>query len=1177
MKKLLTLLALFVVFLTHAQKEANIWYFGQKSGLNFNTIPPTALNDGALSTLEGCSSFSDANGNLLFYSDGIKVYDKNHQIMTFTNGILANNLKGDPSSTQSGMIIPKPKSNSIYYLFTVDDGPRIDFSTGQIIENGKGFNVYTIDMSLNSGLGQLIDEDNDGVFFKDLSDGKFNDWTEKVAAVRGSECNTFWVVSCNDNEFYAYKIDENGINATPVISPANALITRRGYLKLSPDGSKLAVANQGNNESLLYSFDNLTGKLSSTQTQLTTWNDGQAYGIEFSRNSTKLYVSTTEFFTDDITNPSTYKLFQFDLTSDDIRNSKELIHRQDGFRGALQLGPNGKIYATIPQSYSNPGGFATHLDVIENPNAPASDIRFIENAIPLNKTLSTQGLPPFISSLLLPIEIKELSSNELVNDKTLQFCKGDSKTINSEIVTGSSVRYDWVFDNGVTKTSISTTSSLELLNIDANSAGEYKLTVTLTDSCGNDVKKEGSFKVEVYEATNATQPSNINFCDIDNDGFNTFDLQNDVTPTILNGQDPDIFEIVYYLSQDDANNNNITNALANPYTNTTPFANNIVYARMHNKVAPNACYDIKTFNLSVTGNPEPQTPSPYNLCDDTTSGSDIDGINTNFLLNTKDSEILGSLDPSLYKVTYYKSLIGAQTDNSANVINKNIPYQNETKDSQTIYVRVENRNNSICNDSSVSFNLVVNKLPEINSTVTLKQCDNDTDAFANFNLNEVRSKISSNYENETFVYFESPSDALSGIAPIPNPLSYQNKTATSDKIWTTVTNSNGCKRIAEVNLIVSTTGIPSNFQTLAFNSCDDIFDNNGTNSDLDGISTFDFSDADRKIRGLFTAVGQAIQVTYYENENDALAETNAISDISNHRNTNSPFTQNIYVRVDSELSNDCLGLGHHITLTVNPLPIFDITTTSDLVCLNNPQVRLEVINNNATYSYEWTRIGSSGVLNATNFIDIDKGGTYIVTATTQDGTLCSRSQEITIAQSTSPTLTDNDVIIVDDTNNDQTNTYTIKIRTTNLGIGDYQFALIDKKNNQTPFQDNPFFTNLSGGFYTILVNDKNGCVPDAMLEVAIVQFQKFFTPNGDGVYDTWKIKGANATFFPSSEISIFNRYGKLVAKIPIESEGWDGTFNGKVLPSNDYWFNVQLTDRKGRKFEHQGHFSLLRK
>ena len=114
MKKSPVFLILLFALNSYSQKEANIWYFGENAGLDFNTNPPSAITDGKINTLEGCSSFSDANGDLLFYSDGITVWDKNHDILKYTDGSLADDLKGDPSSTQSGMIIPKPGSSSIY-------------------------------------------------------------------------------------------------------------------------------------------------------------------------------------------------------------------------------------------------------------------------------------------------------------------------------------------------------------------------------------------------------------------------------------------------------------------------------------------------------------------------------------------------------------------------------------------------------------------------------------------------------------------------------------------------------------------------------------------------------------------------------------------------------------------------------------------------------------------------------------------------------------------------------------------------------------------------------------------------------------------------------------------------------------------------------------------------------
>jgi len=170
------------------------------------------------------------------------------------------------------------------------------------------------------------------------------------------------------------------------------------------------------------------------------------------------------------------------------------------------------------------------------------------------------------------------------------------------------------------------------------------------------------------------------------------------------------------------------------------------------------------------------------------------------------------------------------------------------------------------------------------------------------------------------------------------------------------------------------------------------------------------------------------------------------------------------------------------------------------------------------------------------------------------------------------TITNDDLTIVDDSENNS-----ITIDPTNLGIGDYEYALVDENDNFIRnYQDVPFFENLGGGFYVVLVRDKNGCGTASLL-VSVIEFPKFFTPNNDGQNDTWAIKGANSTFFPTSQISIFNRFGKLVAQIDIDNVGWTGTYNGKTLPSDDYWYAIKLVDSNGVVRERKGNMSLLRR
>lgn len=145
---------------------------------------------------------------------------------------------------------------------------------------------------------------------------------------------------------------------------------------------------------------------------------------------------------------------------------------------------------------------------------------------------------------------------------------------------------------------------------------------------------------------------------------------------------------------------------------------------------------------------------------------------------------------------------------------------------------------------------------------------------------------------------------------------------------------------------------------------------------------------------------------------------------------------------------------------------------------------------------------------------------------------------------------------------------TITVLTETLGIGDYEYAIDDELG---PYQDQTLFEKIRPGIRTIYIRDKNNC-GIAKIEVPVIGYKKFFTPNGDGIHDTWKILGIRADFQPKSKVYIFNRYGKLLKELDTLSNGWNGTYNGNPMPSTDYWFRVQLQD--GREFK--SHFSLVR-
>lgn len=904
MRIFLSVVLFLITCSTYGQKQANIWYFGENAGLDFSTGAPVALTNGQLITDEGSASISAANGNLLFYTDGSTVYNKNHVEMSNGTGLL-----GNSSSAQSGMIVPKPKDPNIYYTFTV--GNQGAFGT-------NGVHFSEIDMTLDGGLGEIT--------IKNTALSQSLNAREKITSVKGADCDTFWVITGDSNQFQAYLVNDTGVNTVAITSTnIQSGGNLRGYLKLSPDGTKLVNASPGAS-SYIYDFDDATGMISNGS----PLNVSGGYGAEFSRSSNKLYISTGVHSQGANPNTGPASVFQFSLDSNNITDinasRQEIYNTMTGFRGALQLGPDGKIY--YAQSRID------KLGVINFPEKDFNEIDFNLNGVDLNGKISTEGLPPFISSLLIPIEIKDNSNNSIViNNQYLELCIGENKVIAPDPVTGNNVTYEWTFDDGTNTTILAATRILTLNNIQTSNTGKYLLTVEQTDVCGNTVVAEGEFNLKVFQVATATKPTDINFCDTNNTGFSTFDLQATTTPAVLNGQDPGIFEVRYFTSQANADAN--TNAISNPYTNPTSYSNQTIYARVHNILAPNACFASTTFTLTVTGLPVPQDPTDYNLCDNTSLGTDTDGFIDGFTLSNKDAEILGSLDPLIYSVTYHTTLTGAQTDNTTAIINKANPYSNVVANTQVVFIRVENNNNTACFDAAKTLDLVVNPKPVITTAVELKQCDDDVDGFSVFNLKEAASDISTNFTNETFVFYPTLNDAENNTNDIPNPITFTNRTVTSDIVWARAISAFGCFRISEVTLTVSTTGIPPSFQR-SFTLCDDFLDivgNDTTNNDnTDGVSTFDFSAVTAEVRVLFPT-NQQLTITYYRNKADALAERNPITDPSNYRNIGYPITQQIYIRVDSNLDNDCLGFGPYITLNVDPAPTS--TTPPDLELCDN--------------------------------------------------------------------------------------------------------------------------------------------------------------------------------------------------------------------------------------------------
>lgn len=659
----------------------------------------------------------------------------------------------------------------------------------------------------------------------------------------------------------------------------------------------------------------------------------------------------------------------------------------------------------------------------------------------------------------------------------------------------------------------------------------------------------------INPSVKATNTLDLKECDGNDDQKAIFDLT--INNIIVNSQAN--VAITYHTSSNDATLG--VNPISNPNTFTNTSNPQTIYARLTNSIT--GCFTTKNFLLTVNENAKATAPSNYIVCDDMVSGSDTDGIYNSFILNTKDAEILSSLKPSEYKVSYHTSQNGADTN--SDIIDKNSNYKNTTASSQKIYIRLEKLSNTECFDTSKSFNLIINPLPQTTNFVELKQCDDNTDGITSFNLTEAERLIVNNSTKPTFTYFTTRNGALNADASlqINNITAYKNTQVSGESVWARVTNQNNCFRISEIKLVVSTTQIPSNF-LLRYNQCDDP----DAINNFDGITTFDISNSIQKIQALFPS-NQSLEITLYETQENALAETNKITNLNSFRNTTAN-EQYLFVRVDNKTNNSCLGLGNYIRLVIDSPPSFTISSPQ-IICLNNPVLVLEAENPADIYTYQWIKDNSITSIGNTSTLKITNSGTYKVTAFNTT-TNCSRTETIVVNKSITPSIQDSDIIVTDgDSNN------SIQIKKDNLGIGDYEFSLQNEQGELVRnYQDNPLFNNLAGGIYTLFVRDKNGC-GITQIKVPVIEFPRFFTPNNDGSNDVWKIRGVNTTFFPQSSISIFNRSGKLLTKLNLNDSGWNGTYNGKLLPSNDYWYDIRLTNRNGITRSKKGHFSLLRK
>ncbi len=434
MKKLVVLFFIYYALAVSASNETNIWYFGNGAGLDFNSGSPVSISGGMIFTYEGCSSICDGNGNLLFYSDGLTIWSRNH--FTMPNGT---GLTGDYSSSQSAMIVQQPGNTNIYYVFTT-------FLT---------LNYSVVDMTLNSGFGDVTAAKN--VFMMNSA--------EKLCAVKHANGSDVWIImhEGGSDGFNAFLLTASGINPVPVHSNTgfsdNGIV---GQMKVSPVGNKIACGLFNTPETVsLCDFDPATG-IASNGFGIPTLNATQSYGIEFSPDGSKLYNTGENGW---------FGISQYDLNAGSqaaiIASAVVIGTTGTTLPAGMQLGPDLKIYVTLYTS--------NFLAVINDPNVTGLGCNFLDNAVPLGAGVCQIGLPGNVASLfagnLLPTAIFT-SANHI--------CPGTCTDFTNYSINATS--YLWSFPGANPSTSVDAFPA----NICYNSPGQYNVQLIASNANGSD-------------------------------------------------------------------------------------------------------------------------------------------------------------------------------------------------------------------------------------------------------------------------------------------------------------------------------------------------------------------------------------------------------------------------------------------------------------------------------------------------------------------------------------------------------------------------------------------------------------------------------------------------------------------------------------------------------------------
>ena len=717
----------------------------------------------------------------------------------------------------------------------------------------------------------------------------------------------------------------------------------------------------------------------------------------------------------------------------------------------------------------------------------------------------------------------------------------------------------------------------------------------------------GCYAIENFDVIVNTLPiisniENFQLCEDDNDFTTDFYLINK-DEEILNGQTGK--EVLYFETQNNALNN--VNAInkTSAYQNTS--SPQTIYIRVQNLTDPD-CFQTGSFTISVAPNPIYNEPIDWLICDDATNS----GTNT-FDLNEKINEISQG-SPDTLDISFHETIEDAQNNTNALPLN----YTN-TSNPQQLFVRIENQ--TFCTIVT-SFGINILPAPEVGESQPLEICDNNLDGLSTFNLTDALFDILDVRQDDIEVtYYETMDDLELEQNTILDPENYNN-TSNPQTVFIRVTNTTtACYQAIPLELIVNlppqtnnvgtyetcetedstvdlspvnqlvvntTSGLTityfatandaannqnpldynyiysspnttlhirvENNETGCFSTTSFVLqinpspiantapDMEACDDDYDGLLLFDLTANDATILGPQNPNNYTI--TYHNSQLHADNGTEMMPEF--HEAFDGEV---VYVRVENNATG-CYSTTIY-TIWVREKPLINIPDQVPL-CLNDVPLTVNASTNNIGDTYLW----STGATSASIDIYPNELGDYWVTVTTPYN--CETTHNFTVIESEIATINFTTTVDFADPNS-----ITVDIS----GNGEYVFSL-----DNGPWQESNVFNNVSMGLHLVTIRDLNGC-NDVSQEVVVIDAPPFVTPNGDGYFDTWHIVGIEQ--LPGTIVYIFDRYGKLLKTLTHSSLGWDGTYRGNPMPTDDYWFLAEVK-RGDSEFEVKGHFTLKR-